>query len=192
VLLLQHPVLVLVFKEKLCHSLAWWLGSVFFLLSFSSSCLVSISLSEVWQFKFICCPQVPEISSVAHQLSCFGVGFSVCWFTGGLFICLTPFLWVKVSDHQPAPCFQLAVNDGLLIVFKFCIVVWLWMLLSGSVDELCGVIPALFLAAAYHQPTVGPPAFPAFVYWMFAWRSVPCSSPLFWCTSSIPITSAVC
>jgi hypothetical protein len=32
------------------------------------------------------------ISSVAHQLSFFGVGFSLCWFIGSLFLCLAPFL----------------------------------------------------------------------------------------------------
>jgi uncharacterized membrane protein len=58
VLLLQHPVLVLIFKQRLHLSFARWLGSVasFFFLSFSSSS----SLSEVWHFKFVYCPQVPE------------------------------------------------------------------------------------------------------------------------------------
>jgi hypothetical protein len=49
VLLLQHLVFVFVFKQKLCLSLSggWGDWPVFFL-SFSSSCLVSSSLSEVW------------------------------------------------------------------------------------------------------------------------------------------------
>jgi hypothetical protein len=38
------------------------------------------------------------------------------------------------------------------------------MLLTGSGDELCGPLPALFLAVAYHLPTIGLPAFPAFVF----------------------------
>jgi hypothetical protein len=38
------------------------------------------------------------------------------------------------------------------------------VLLTGSGDELCGPLPALFQVAAYCQPTVGLPAFPAFVY----------------------------
>jgi hypothetical protein len=74
---------------------------VFFLLCFSSSCFVIFSLSEVCQFKFACCPRVLEISSVVHQLSCFGVGFLLCLLTGGLFLCLTSFLWGKVSDLSP-------------------------------------------------------------------------------------------
>jgi hypothetical protein len=78
------------------------LGSVFIFLSFIGSSLVSSSPSEVWQFKFVCCPQVLEISSVAQQLSCLGVRFLLCWFTGGLFFCFTPFLWVKVSDLPSA------------------------------------------------------------------------------------------
>jgi hypothetical protein len=59
----------------LLQSLCWYLNRssilvlssdwvvFFFLLSFSSSCLVSSSLTEVWQFKFDSCPQVQEISS---------------------------------------------------------------------------------------------------------------------------------
>jgi hypothetical protein len=47
------------------------------------------------------------------------------------------------------------------------------MLITGSGDELCGLLPALFQAAAYHLPNVSPPAFPGFVYksshrdWLF-------------------------
>jgi hypothetical protein len=50
VLHLQHPVLVLVFKQKLCLSLTKWLERLasFFFPSFNSSCLVSSSLNEVW------------------------------------------------------------------------------------------------------------------------------------------------
>jgi hypothetical protein len=101
VLVLQHLVLVLVFKQGLCHSLTRWLGSLsnfFFFLSFSSSCLVSSSLSEVWQFEFLYYPQVLENSSVAHQPSCFLVVFLLCCFTGGLFLNLTTFLWGKIRD----------------------------------------------------------------------------------------------
>jgi hypothetical protein len=46
----------------------------------------------------VACPQVPEISSVVHQPCCFGIGFSLFWFFGGLFLFLMPFLWVKVRD----------------------------------------------------------------------------------------------
>jgi hypothetical protein len=67
--------------------------------------------------------------------------------------------------------------DGLLIVFQFCSVIWLWMLLTDSGDELCGPLPALFQEAPYHRPAVGPSAFLAFIYWKFMWRSAPYSSP---------------
>jgi hypothetical protein len=73
---------------------------------------------------------------------------------------------------------------GLLIVFQFCNVVWLWMLLTGSGDEFCGMLSALFQAVAYHLPFVSPSAFPAFVYWKFTQRSAPCLSPLLWCAQS--------
>jgi hypothetical protein len=58
------------------------------------------------------------------------------------------------------------------------------MLLSGSGDELCGLLTALFQAMSYHLPVVGPSAFPGFVYWKFLWRYTPCSSSLFWCSYS--------
>jgi hypothetical protein len=84
----------------------------------------------VWQFKFVCCPQVLEIGSVAHQVSCSGVGFSLCLFTGGLFLCLTPFLWGQVSDLS-ARRLRSARCDGLLF-FSFAEPFWLWVLLTGS------------------------------------------------------------
>jgi hypothetical protein len=97
----------------------------------------------------------------------------LCCFTGGLFLCLTPFLWGKVRD--PSSCSLLsACCDGLLTVFQCCSVIWLWILLTGSGDELCGLLSALFQVAVYHLPTVSPSAFPVFVYWKFTWRSAPC------------------
>jgi hypothetical protein len=60
------------------------------------------------------------------------------------------------------------------------------MLFTGPGDELCGLLPALFQAGAYHLPPVDPPAFPAFVYCKFAWRLAPCPSPLLQCTFSFP------
>jgi hypothetical protein len=104
VLSLQHPVLCWYLNRSsvLISPDGWGDSSFFFFLSFYSSCLVSSSLSEVWQFEFVYFPQVLENSSVAHQPSCFGVGFSLCWFIGGSFLCLIPFLW----GHQPAPCCQ--------------------------------------------------------------------------------------
>jgi hypothetical protein len=95
------------------------------------------------------------------------------WFFGGLFLCLAPFLWGKVSGLSASPLLSVCC-DTLLIVFQFCKVGWLCMLLTVSGDELCGPLPALFQAAAYHQPAVGPSAFPACVYWKFTWRSPPC------------------
>jgi hypothetical protein len=116
------------------------------------------------------------ISSVVHQLFCFGVGFLVCWFTWGLFLCLPPFLWGKANDLSTSPLLSVGC-DGLLIVFQFCSVVSLWILFTGSRYELCGLLPALLQALAYHPPAVSPSAFPAFVYWKFGWRSAPCSPP---------------
>jgi hypothetical protein len=127
----------------------------------------------------------PGISSVVHQPSCFGVEFSPCWFTGGLFLCLAPFIWVKVRDPSASSLLS-TCYDGLLIVFQFCSVVFLWVLLTGSGEELCGLLPALFQAAAYHLPAIGPSAFPAICLLKLAHRLAPCSSTLLWGTFSFP------
>jgi hypothetical protein len=117
----------------------------------------------VWQFEFVYCPQVLENSSVAHQLSCFGVGFSLRWFIRGLFFLPHPLSLGKVRDLSAGSLLSVCY-DGLLIVFQFYSIVLLWMLLSGSVDELCGSLSALVQAAIYHLPAVSPSAFPVFVY----------------------------
>jgi hypothetical protein len=69
-----------------------------------------------------------RISSVAYQLSCIGVGFLLYLITGGLVLCFAPFLWGKVSDPSASPLLSVCC-DGFLIVFQFCNVIWLWMLL---------------------------------------------------------------
>jgi hypothetical protein len=56
--------------------------------------------------------------------------------------------------------------DGLLFIFQFCRAVWLWVLLTGSEDELCDLLPALFWGVAYCllASWSGFPSFPEFVY----------------------------
>jgi uncharacterized protein YjeT (DUF2065 family) len=76
----------------------------------------------VWQFEFVYCPQVLENSSSAHQLFCFGVEFSLCWFIEGLFLCLAPFLWGKVRDLSASSLLSVCY-DGLLIVFQYCSII---------------------------------------------------------------------
>jgi hypothetical protein len=68
-----------------------------------------------------------RISFVVHQLSCFGVGFSLCFITRGLFLCFSPFLWGKVSDLSADPCCQhivmvcwLFFNFAVLFDFVCC------------------------------------------------------------------------
>jgi hypothetical protein len=60
------------------------------------------------------------------------------------------------------------------------------MLLTGSGDELCGLLTDPFQTLAYHMPIFGPSAFQAFVYRKFAQRSATCHSPLPWCAYSTP------
>jgi hypothetical protein len=156
-----------------------------FFLSFNGSCLVSSSLSEVWQFEFIYCPQVPENSSVAHQLYCFGVGFSLCWFIGCLLLFLTPFLSFKVRDVSARSLLSVCYAS-LLIVFQFCSIVCTWMLFTVTGDELCGPLSALFqgssLSPALYQP---------FYLSTFCLLNVPMEissllSLLLWCACSTP------
>jgi hypothetical protein len=48
--------------------------------------------------------------------SCFFFSVLGYW---GFFLCLTPFLWGKVSDPLTSPLLS-ACCDGLLFVFEFC------------------------------------------------------------------------
>jgi hypothetical protein len=111
VLLLQHPVLVLIFKTGsiLVSPSGWGVSPVclfFFFLSFSSSSLVSSSLSEVWQFEFVYCPLVSENSSVAHQPSALRLSFHHVGLLGACSFALLPFSGARSEIRQPAPCCQ--------------------------------------------------------------------------------------
>jgi hypothetical protein len=79
---------------------------------------------------------------------------------GGLFLCLAPFLWGKVSDLSGGLPLS-GCCDGLLFVPQPWRAVWLWMLLTGSGDEFWGSLPALLQVVAYHLPAVSSPTFPA-------------------------------
>jgi hypothetical protein len=52
----------------------------------------------------------------------------------------------------------------LLFDFQFFKAVWLWVLLSGSGDEFCDLLPALLWGVAFCLLALGLPAFPIFVY----------------------------
>jgi hypothetical protein len=82
--------------------------------------------------------------------------------TGGLFICPAPFSLAGSVFHQP-PLLSVCY-DSLLFVFQFCRVVLLWVLLTGSGDELCDLLPALLQGVAYCPSTLCLPVFPVFVY----------------------------
>jgi hypothetical protein len=81
---------------------------------------------------------------------------------------------LSLGQHQWSISWPPAVSMWWFAVFQFCRAIWLWVLLTGSGDELCGPLPALFQTVAYHPPTVSPPAFPALVYWKFMQISAPC------------------
>jgi hypothetical protein len=92
-----------------------------------------------------------------------------------------PLLWSKVNNPSAGSLLSTCC-DGLLIVFQFCSVVWLWMLLP----EISGPLAALFQAAAYHLPAVSPSAFLVFIYWKFMQKSAPCHPPFFYVLSESP------
>jgi hypothetical protein len=172
VLFLQHPVLVLVFKQKLCCSLTSRLGSVVFcfLLSFRGSWWSappsvgcgSLSLSSG-----------SRISSVVHQLSCFGVGFSLCWLTGGLCLCLAPFLWGKVSDLSASP-----------LLSAFMMVCWLFFSFAVLFDfGYCSLDQEMSFVDRY-LPCFRQQIITIFVYWKFAWSDLHAPCSFLWCTFS--------
>jgi hypothetical protein len=149
--------------------------------------LVSSSLSEVWLVL-----RFPRSALYPTSCSAFGVGFSLYWFIGGLFLHLSPFLWGKVRDPSASSLLS-ACYAGLLIIFQFCSIFRLWMLLTASGDELCGLLSALFQAVAYNLHVVGLPVFSVFVYRKFPQKSAPCPVPLLWCTySTLPFSVPWC
>jgi hypothetical protein len=156
----------------------YWFHQLIAVLPFSCSCSVSSSPSEVWQFKFECCPQVQEISSAVHYLPWFGGGFSPCLFTGIsiLGVCYfapLPFSGAGSVFHQPPLC--------------------LWVLLNGSGNELCDLLPALLCGVASCLPTLCLPTFPVLVFtdswhWDYLLASPPFSSAL----SAFPPSLVLC
>jgi hypothetical protein len=103
VLLFQHPALVLVFKLNLCLNFSRCLGRLasFFPLSFTGSCLVSSSLSEVLlALRFQKSALWPS-SHPALQLGSHYVGL-----LGACYFALYPFSGAKSEIHQLSVCCQ--------------------------------------------------------------------------------------
>jgi hypothetical protein len=99
---------------------------VFFCLS-AAAAWSAPSFNEMWQFKFSYCPQVLEISSIVHQLSCL-----VC--------CMSP---------KQVWSWQLVVAAALL--FSQCNVVW--RSFCGLVVQ---GVEVLILLGALFLPSVAP------------------------------------
>jgi hypothetical protein len=89
------------------------------------------------------------------------VAFHCVCLLGACLFALPPFSGAKSVIHQSSPLLSVCC-DALLFVSQFCRGVWLWVLLTGSGDELCGLLLALLQAVAYHLPAVGLPTFPTF------------------------------
>jgi hypothetical protein len=84
--------------------------------------------------------------------------FLLCWFTGGLFLCLAPFLCGKIRDPSSGSLLS-ACYGGLLIVLLFCNIVLTLVVAHWLRRWALWTAIALFQAVAYHLPTVGLPAF---------------------------------
>jgi hypothetical protein len=54
--------------------------------------------------------------------------------------------------------------EGSLFAFQFCRAIKFWVLLTGSGDDFCDPLSALFWGVAYHLPALCLLAFPMFVY----------------------------
>jgi hypothetical protein len=83
-------------------------------------------------------------------------GFLLCLFTGfpqWRFISLPFHLSLgQVQCGVPKAPSTLSVLWLFTVCFQFCGPVWLWVLLTGSGNELCGLLPTLLLGVAYRLP----------------------------------------
>jgi hypothetical protein len=82
-----------------------------------------------------------------------------------LFLFLTQFLWCKTSDPSASPLLS-ECCDSFLFVFQVCRAIWLWVLLTGSGDELFWTATWPISGSVLSPACCQPPAFPAFVYWI--------------------------
>jgi hypothetical protein len=78
---------------------------------------------------------------------------------GVYFFALSPFSGAGIV---PSATSASVFYDGSLFVFQFCRTVWLWVLLTGSGDDLCDLLPALLQGVAYRPPALLLPVFPVF------------------------------
>jgi hypothetical protein len=122
-LLLQHPVLMLVFKQKLYVSLASWLGRLTSYFPVFQQQLLSQLLPQwgvgVLRFQ----------RSALWPTSCptLELGFRCVGLLGAFFCALPPFSGARSEIHQPAPCYQrvmlvcwLVFNFSTLFDFGCC------------------------------------------------------------------------
>jgi hypothetical protein len=98
---------------------------------------------------------------------------------GNLFLCPTPFVWGG-SSVPPALS---TVCVLIQFAFQFSGAVWFWMLLAGSGDHFCDLLPALLWRVAYYLPALS-------LYCLSCVSSVlrlaPCPSPSLQCSFSVP------
>jgi hypothetical protein len=186
VLLLQHPVLVLVFKQKLCCQVVGETHQFFFFFPVFQQQLFSQLLPQWGVAVWVCI-----LSSGSRKQLCRPPAF-LLW--SWIFAVLT--YW----ELFPLSC-PLSLGQGQRSVSQIPDVsVLCWFADYFSVlqfhltldvahwlrTHLCGLLSALFQAVAYYLPSVSPSAFPVLVYWNFLQRSAPCTSPLLQCAYSTP------
>jgi hypothetical protein len=147
-------------------------------LSFSCSCLVSFSPSEVGYIDFECCPVVQELT--LHSTTCPGFEVAYCC------VCsLSVWYWDFSSLPYPlslgrfsVPCTPSTVCVWLkFTVFQFSWAVWFLVLLSGSRDQVSDPLPALLWRIACCLLALSPCCLSC-VYlvkvWCWKFSSFPC------------------
>jgi hypothetical protein len=103
-----------------------------------------------------------------HSTTCsaLGGGLSLYLFIESLvlrvyFFVLLPFFRAGLAFYTTLCCL---FYYNLLFIFQFCRAVWFWMLLSGSEDDVCDLLPSLLQLWVIGYLLSVFTAFPVFVY----------------------------
>jgi hypothetical protein len=180
---------VLVFKQKLCHShqVVRETHQLFFFLSFSSSCLVISSFSEMWLVLEF---PISALWPTRHP----ALEFGILW-VGLLGVCFFP-CPLSLGQGQrsisqlPAVSMLCWFADSFLILqhyLTFDVDCWLrrWDLMTAT----CPIS-----GSGLSLPAVCLSDFPVFISWKFPQRSAPYFFPLLWCAYSTlsPLLCVLC
>jgi hypothetical protein len=121
------------------------------------------------------------ISSVAHQLSCFGVGSHCAWLLGACFfahpLSLGQAQW-SVSQSPAVSVLWWFADYFSILQCHLTLDVAHWLRRWALWTTTCPI------SGNGLSPACCWPFCLSSLYWKFMWRSAPCSSPLLWCAFS--------